>query len=166
MPTIIKPNELEYKHNPTALKEFDLLTLTPRLSSIVGSKHFMFDLRQLNPGIYSFPYHFHRNAEELIMVLSGSMTLRTPNGFEVLSAGEMVFFEIGETSAHQFYNHTTSPCTYLDIRTTVGLDVTEYPDSGKINISPYWEVFDKDSKVDYNKGEENVSQIWEKLRKG
>ncbi len=93
------------------------------------------------------------------------MTLRSIEGFQVISKGELVFFETGETSAHQFYNHTNSPCSYLDLRTTIGLDISEYPDSGKINILPSWEVYEKNSRVEYNKGEENVREIWDKLRK-
>ena len=163
MPTIINPDNLEYKNNPTALESFDLLTLSPRLSKIVDSKHFVFDMRKLNSGKYSFPYHFHRNAEELILIISGSMTIRTPKGFEIVKKGQIVFFEIGETSAHQFYNHDKIPCVYLDLMTTVGMDVCEYPDSGKINISPFKEVYEKHTQVDYNKGEENVQLIWDKL---
>lgn len=120
----------------------------------------MFDLRLLPSGQYSFPYHFHRNAEELIMILSGTLTMRSHEGFEILKHGDIVFFEMGETSAHQFYNHDSNPCTYLDVKTVVGLDVCEYPDSGKINISPFNEIFVKDSQVDYFHGEDNVDSKW------
>ncbi len=118
----------------------------------------------LNPGQYSFPYHFHRHAEELMMVLSGTMTLRSPDGFEVMTKGDLVFFEMGETGAHQFYNHSSEPCTYLDIRTLFGTDVAEYPDSGKINILPAQEIFDKDAKVGYFKGEDKIRDKWEELQ--
>ncbi len=164
MPIIINPDDLEYKNDPSALEQFNLLTLSPRLTTIANSKHFVFDLRKLDSGNYSFPYHFHRNAEELIMIISGSMTIRTPKGFEIAKKGQIIFFEMGETSAHQFYNHETVPCVYLDIRTTIGIDVSEYPDSGKINIIPFGEIFEKVSQVDYNKGEENVHLTWEKLK--
>ena len=164
MPTIINPDDLEYKHDSSVLEQFDLLTLSPRLTKITNSKHFAFDIRKLEPGKYSFPYHFHRNAEELIMIISGSMSIRTPNGFEILKKGQIVFFEMGETSAHQFYNHETVSCEYFDLRTTVGIDICEYPDSGKINILPFHEIFEKDSNVDYNKGEENVGLTWDKLK--
>ena len=161
---IIDPENLNFENDASALKHFDLLTLSPRLSKIVGSKHMVFDIRKLNPGKYSFPYHFHHHAEELIMVISGSMTIRTTKGFEIVENGQLMFFEMGETSAHQFYNHSTIPCVYLDIRTTVGIDICEYPDSGKINISPFNQIFEKQSEVDYNKGEENVQQIWDELK--
>jgi len=165
MPTIIHPEELEYKKDSSALEQFDLLTLSPRLSKIVDLKHFVFDLRKLNPGKYSFPYHFHRNAEELITIISGSLTIRTIKGFEIANQGQILFFEIGETGAHQFYNHDTIPCVYLDLRTTVGIDISEYPDSGKLDISPFDdEIFEKKNKVDYNTGEENIQLIWDKLK--
>ena len=164
MPTIINPNEFSFKSDSSALNDFGLKTLMPRLGEITGSKHFVFDIRQLDPDMYSFPFHFHRNAEELIMILSGSFTLRTNNELKVVNKGELIFFEMGETSAHQFYNHSAVPCFYLDIRTTVGIDVTEYPDSGKINISPFKEIFEKHTQVDYNKGEENVREVWDNLK--
>jgi uncharacterized cupin superfamily protein len=165
MPTIINPDDLEYKKDTSALDQFDLRTLSPRLSKIADSKHFVFDLRRLDSGKYSFPYHFHHNAEELIMIISGSMTIRTSKGFEIVGKGQIVFFEIGETGVHQFYNHHDSEsCVYLDIRTTVGIDICEYPDSDKLKVSHINEVFEKQSSVDYNKGEENVQLIWDKLK--
>jgi hypothetical protein len=45
------------------------------------------------------------------------------------------------------------------------MDVCEYPDSGKINVSPNNEVFVKDSQVDYFYGEENVSSKWLDFKK-
>jgi len=165
MPTILNPNSLEYKEDSTTLNNFKLKTITPRFGDICNSKHFMFDMRQLDPGKYSFPYHFHRNAEELILIISGSLTLRTNQGLKIISQGELVFFELGETSAHQFYNHETQPCIYLDIRTTPGIDVTEYPDSGKVNIAPFKMIFEKNTQVDYNKGESDVNDIWKLLKK-
>ena len=165
MPTFIKPSALEYQNNPSDPAPFGLLTLTPRLSKITSSKQLIFDLRQLNPGKYSFPYHFHHNSEELMYVISGEMTVRTPEGLQIIAPGELVFFELKETSSHQFYNHSDAPCVYLDIRTNQGIDFTEYPDSGKVNVFPFDANFEKDTQVDYYKGEENVDQIWETLKK-
>jgi uncharacterized cupin superfamily protein len=164
MPTIIKPESLEYKIDPKALKEFGLKTLFPRLGTTAASTHFSFDIRQLDPDMYSFPYHFHRNSEEMMMIISGSMTVRMPDSITVLKQGDLIFFEIGETGAHQFYNHDTIPCTYLDIRSTIGIDISEYPDSGKINILPFREIFEKSTQVTYNHGEDNVRKIWDDLR--
>ena len=165
MPTIIKPETLEYKSDPKALGEFGLKTLFPRLGTTSSSTHFSFDIRQLDPDMYSFPYHFHRNSEEMMMLISGSMTVRMPEGLTVLKKGDLIFFEIGETGAHQFYNHDTVPCIYLDIRSTIGIDVSEYPDSGKILIAPSMEIFNKESVVEYFDGEENILGKWDEITK-
>jgi uncharacterized cupin superfamily protein len=165
MPTVFKPDTLKFEESSNTLKDFKLKTITPRLSEIVKSQQLIFDIRQLDPGMFSFPYHFHRNSEEMMLILSGSFTMRTEKGLKIINTGELVFFEIGETGVHQFYNHSDTPCIYLDIRSNSGYDVTEYPDSGKINYFPYREIYEKKTQVDYNKGEENVREIWDKLDK-
>ena len=111
MATILKSENREFQENPGRIDNFRLLSDISRVKSGLESKNLNFDLRLLNPGQFSSPYHFHRNAEELFMVLSGSMTLRTPKGLEILKTGDLVFFEMGETGAHQVYNHDTEPCT-------------------------------------------------------
>ena len=163
MTKIFKRSGIEFKEDPKRIDNFRLITAYPRLSTVTDSKNLVFDLRKLNPGQFSFPYHFHRNAEELMMVISGSMTLRSNNGLEILSEGDIVYCETGESGVHQFYNHSSEPCTYLDVRTFLGIDVAEYPDSGKINILPEYEIFDKVSKVSYFKGEENIVEKWNDL---
>lgn len=164
MPTIIKPSELKFEKRKSPIEEFVWNTCVPRLSDQVKSKYLVFDIRSLDPGKYSFPYHFHRLAEEMFVVFSGEMTLRTEEGFEKVVAGDIVFVETGKESAHQLFNHADVPCVYLDIRTFQGVDIVEYPDSGKINILPEYEVFESSSKVDYFQGEENVASIWKKLQ--
>jgi len=165
MATIFKNDKIEFKEDPNKIDNYRLFTASPRLASVVNSRNLIFDLRLLNPGQFSFPYHFHRNAEELMMVISGSMTMRSPDGFEIIGKGDIVFIETGETGAHQFFNHSTESCTYLDIRTLIGIDIVEYPDSDKINVMPAYEIYEKKSKVNYFKGEENILEKWDKLTK-
>lgn len=166
MPTVFHTRDLELKKHKSRLPEFEWQTST-RLAKLTESKQLQFDIRSLDPDRFSFPYHFHRAAEELFMILSGEATLRTPEGFQTLTSGDLAFFEQGNNGAHQLYNHSDAPCVYLDIRTTVGIDVCEYPDSGKLNILPAMEVFDSGSTVDYYQGEEAVTAKWPKeiLRK-
>jgi len=165
MATILKSEQREFKEDPRKIDNFRLFTDVSRSKSGLNPKNLFFDLRLLNPGQFSFPYHFHRHAEELFMVVSGSMTLRTPNGLDIIESGDIVFFEMGETGAHQFFNHGTEPCTYLDIRSFMGTDICEYPDSGKMLLMPSIEVFEKESKVGYFKGEENVIEKWKGIDK-
>ena len=98
------------------------------------------------------------------MIVSGSATLRTPTGLDIVNAGDLMFFGIGETGAHQLFNHTSEMCVYLDIRTYIGYDVAEYPDSNKIFLAPSREIFKKDTQVNYFEGEENIKEKWEQLK--
>ena len=159
MPKIFHVNDLELKKWQDRVPEFSWHT-SQNLGEIVGSKYIRFDVRSLDPDKYSYPYHFHRAAEELFIILSGEATLRTPQGFEKVAKGDMLFFEEGPTGAHQLHNHTALPCVYVDIRTVHGIDVCEYPDSGKVNILPQRDIFEASSKVDYFTGEENVADKW------
>lgn len=159
MPYIFNERNVPFKLRQSPVPEFAWHT-SERLAQLADSKHLVFDLRSLDPGKYSYPYHFHRNAEELFVVMSGEATLRTPEGRQVLKPGDIAFFELGPTGAHQLFNHTEGPFLYLDIRTNNGMDVVEYPDSGKINILPYQEVYESGDQVDYYKGEDNVKDKW------
>lgn len=163
MATVLKSNEREFKEDSNKIDNFRLFSDISRSQKGINPQNLNFDLRQLNPGQYCAAYHFHRYAEELFMIISGSATLRTPKGLEVVNSGDLIFFEKGETGAHQLYNHTTEPCTYLDIRTFIGHDVCEYPDSNKIFLVPSYEIFNKDTQVNYFDGEENIQQIWKQL---
>lgn len=90
--------------------------------------------------------------------------MRTPEGVEIVKSGDIIFFEAGETGAHQLYNHTDEPCVFLDIRTYIGHDVCEYPDSNKIIIVPNGETFNRDEQRGYFEGEEYIDKIWENLQ--
>jgi uncharacterized cupin superfamily protein len=159
MPKVFHVNDLELKKWQDRIPEFGWRT-SDNLGKLVGSKHISFDIRSLDPDKYSYPYHFHRAAEELFIILSGEATLRSPQGFEKVAQGDMIFFEEGPTGAHQLHNHAMVPCVYVDIRTVAGIDVCEYPDSGKVNILPERDIFEMSSKVDYFKGEEDVGAKW------
>jgi uncharacterized cupin superfamily protein len=164
MPTIFKPGQFEFKQGPFNKPPFSLLTLMPNLCKQADARHLVFDIRKLPPGGYSFPYHYHRTAEEVMLIMHGSMTVRSPQGFQIVNEGEVMFCETGETGAHQFFNHTDIPCTYFDVKTFYEMDVVVYPDSGKLLISKFNEVFEHEKQVDYFKNEENVAEKWAKIK--
>jgi uncharacterized cupin superfamily protein len=159
MPKIFNAKSVSFEKKSGPVPEF-LWHTSPKLAELSDAQHLHFDLRSLDPGKFSYPYHFHRAAEELFVIFSGEATLRSPAGFQKVSGGDIIFFEQGPEGVHQLYNHGDSPCVYLDLRTRVGIDVCEYPDSGKVNILPYQEIYEQSSSVDYFKGEENVSSGW------
>ena len=163
MATIFKSDQREFHENLNKIDYYRIFTDVSRTKKGINPDNLIFDLRQLNPDQYSAPYHFHRFAEELFMIISGSSTLRTPDGLEIVDSGDLIFFEKGETGAHQLYNHTNKACVYLDIRTYFGYDVAEYPDSKKLLIAPSFEIFNKDSQTNYFDGEERIKEKWKQV---
>ncbi len=151
-------SELEMNPRPSRIEAFRWLT-SPRLHELANSKIISkFDVRSLGPRKFSFPYHFHRAAEELFVVLEGAAKLRTPSGIEEVQAGDVVFFEAGADGAHQLFNPYADPCVYVDVSVSDGLDVIEYPDSGKLGVDGTFFPFDVE--VDYYEGEENPESTW------
>jgi uncharacterized cupin superfamily protein len=161
MPMIFRSGDVELNRNKSTISHFSWKA-SPPLEEISRSKYLHFDIKSLFPGKFSYPYHFHRNAEELFVVLEGEATLRSPEGFQKVSKGDVLFFEEGPAGTHQLYNHGDDPFVYLDIRTSANVDVCEYPDSGKINILPALDVFKETSRVAYYTGEEDVRSKWPK----
>ena len=159
MPLTHRLSEIELRKNNSPIPHFSWKSSLP-LEEISKSKYLHFDLKSLFPGKFSYPYHFHRNAEELFIILEGEATLRSPEGYQTISKGDIIFFEEGPSGTHQLYNHSDEQLIYIDLRTKANIDVCEYPDSGKINILPELDIFEEGSKVSYYAGEEDVRDKW------
>ncbi|HEY7795122.1 MAG TPA: cupin domain-containing protein [Gaiellaceae bacterium] len=87
---------------------------------------------ELDPGATQSPYHFHHGGEELLIVLRGTPTLRSPEGTRTLAEGESVHFPRGPEGAHQLSNETGDVVRYLLASALPTPEIVEYPDSGKI----------------------------------
>jgi uncharacterized cupin superfamily protein len=123
MATIMKSDQREFKEDVNKIDGFRIFSDVSRIKKGINPQNLNFDLRQLNPGQYCAACHFHRYPEELFTIISGTATLRTPEGMKTVAGGDLISFEMGKTGAHQLYNHTAEPCIYLDIRTFAGYDV-------------------------------------------
>ena len=86
---------------------------------------------ELGPGNFAV-YHFHHGSEELLIVLRGRPTLRTPDGERVLAEGEVVHFRTGPHGAHGIRNDTDGAVRYVVAGIRVSPEVVEYPDNGQI----------------------------------
>ena len=105
-------------------------------------------LYELGPG-NSIVYHFHHGSEELLIVLRGRPTLRGPEGERRLDEGAVVHFPVGPDGAHQI----TGPGTVVIVSTRRTPEIVEYPDSGKVGLSPPGKLFRTEDAVDYWDGE-------------
>lgn len=87
---------------------------------------------ELDPGVVQSPYHLHHGGEELLIVLRGTPTLRTPQGERVLREGEVVHFPRGAEGAHQVSNRSDELVRYVVAASQGDVEIVEYPDSGKV----------------------------------
>jgi uncharacterized cupin superfamily protein len=100
------------------------------LGAPAGARELAANLYELDPGAVGSPLHAHHANEELLLVLSGTPTLRSPDGTQLLSAGAVVAFPRGHAGAHSLVNRSDAPVRYLVVSTTNRPDVVEYPDTG------------------------------------
>jgi uncharacterized cupin superfamily protein len=91
-------------------------------------------LYELPPGQRTFPYHYELGNDELLVVVSGRPTLRTPDGETDLEPGDCVLFPSGPDGAHQLSNATDEPVRVLLVSNFALPRSAVQPDSGKIMI--------------------------------
>ncbi len=163
MATIFKGSDRNFKENPGRIDRYRLVSDFSIIDKGLKTNNLNFDLRRLDPGQYSSLYHSHRHAEELFLILSGTATLRTPEGLTAVEAGDLLFFEMGDSGAHQLHNPADEPCIYLDVRTFLGQDVVDYPDSNRVLLVPSMERFRKEAATALFDGEENPQEVWAQL---
>jgi uncharacterized cupin superfamily protein len=89
-------------------------------------------LHVLEPGQTAHPYHFHLANEEMLVLLTGTLSLRTPDGVEDLAAGDVVAHPVGEQGAHQVTNRGQEAAHFLMVSEMNDPEVVFYPDSGKV----------------------------------
>jgi len=77
-------------------------------------------------------YHAHHGSEELLVVLRGRPTLRTPEGERQLEEGAVVSFAAGPEGAHGIRNDTDERVRYVVAGTRVSPEIVEYPDLSQV----------------------------------
>jgi uncharacterized cupin superfamily protein len=120
-----------------------------RIGRAIGGSQLGATLYELPAGERTYPFHFHHAIEEWLVVISGAPTLRDSGGERVLRAGDVVCFATGAEGAHQ----VCGPGTVLIVSASASLEVSEYPDSGKVGVSHPRKVFRLADAVDYWEGE-------------
>jgi uncharacterized cupin superfamily protein len=94
-------------------------------------------LYEIDPGTTGGEYHFHHGAEELLVVLRGTPTLRTPGGERVLDEGEVVHFPVGPAGTHQVINRTDAAVRYLMVSNRPSPEAVEYPDTRQLSVMAF-----------------------------
>ncbi|MQA75564.1 MAG: cupin domain-containing protein [Solirubrobacterales bacterium] len=104
-----------------------------RIGRQAGAEHLGGSLYELAPGSAPFPMHYHLGNEELLVVIAGEPSLRTPAGERRLAEGEVVAFPAGEGGAHQVVNRGEDPVRVLLVSEMNAPDVVVRPESNKIS---------------------------------
>lgn len=94
---------------------------------------------EIDPGATSGPYHVHHGTEELLLVLRGRPTLRTPDGERELKEGEAVHFPAGPTGAHQLVNRSGKIARFVIAASHAVPEIVEYIDEG---VATAWSIHD------------------------
>jgi uncharacterized cupin superfamily protein len=132
-----------------------------RVSRQAGSERLGLSLWELPSGEAAYPYHYHLAEEELLLVLGGQPSLRTPDGWRDLQEGEVVPFLRGEQGAHQLVNRTEETVRFLAFSTNGEPDIVIRPDSGTLGAYERLSdggglraVFRAANTIDYYEGEQ------------
>lgn len=131
------------------------------LARALGSTTTAMYLHDVMPGRSSCPYHYEYE-EEWLLVVAGTVVVRTPDGERTFERGDILRFPPGPRGAHKIMNRSEAPARTLVFSSSRVPAVSVYPDSDKIAVFPGDQadelIFPRGSAVPYSHGEEE----WER----
>jgi uncharacterized cupin superfamily protein len=95
-----------------------------------GLSQFGVNRVELPAGGWSTNRHWHSRNDELVVVISGELTVVTDDGEEVLGPGDSIGFKAGVENAHHLQNRGSAPAVYYDIGGRDAWDRSIFPDIG------------------------------------
>jgi uncharacterized cupin superfamily protein len=99
-----------------------------RLGDAGGLTQFGVNLVTLAPNALSSLRHWHLAEDEFVMITSGSCTMITDAGPQVMQVGDCAAFPAGRADGHHFQNHTDRPATFLVVGSKAPREVATYSD--------------------------------------
>jgi uncharacterized cupin superfamily protein len=125
-PNIFEPEwEREFSRGPFAVRGASV-------AKAAGAEKLGATVYEIPPGKRNVPYHAHHAVEELVIVLAGRLSLRTPEGERELAVGEVVSCPLGARGAHGLTNVGSEPARVLIASSKADADFLVYPDSNKL----------------------------------
>jgi uncharacterized cupin superfamily protein len=79
-------------------------------------------------------FHYHLQREELLVVLEGTVAVRTADGWEDVPEGEVRAFPRGERGVHGYENRSDAPVRLLMFSEQNAPNVSVYPDANQVGI--------------------------------
>ena len=121
-------NDWDVERAPTGPRE-RLAHIGRRLGGeLLGATMF-----EVEPGWRSH-YHLHHGNEELLLVVDGTPTLRTPDGERELRPGDVALFRRGPAGLHAVMNESHAPVRFVVFSSMSEPDVFEQPEAGMVGV--------------------------------
>ena len=110
-----------------------------RLGPDLGAARLGGSVYELDPGDSVCPYHYEGVEEEWLLVLTGTPTLRDPEGEHELATGDLVCFVQGPDGGHKITNRSDTVVRIVMLSTMPEneLSICVYPDSDKVSVWPW-----------------------------
>src|SRR2546423_12997318 len=104
-----------------------------RVGERAGAEHLGLTVYELAPG-QGMHFHYHLQREELLVVLEGTLAVRTADGWEDVPEGEVFAFPRGERGAHGYENRGKKTVRLLMISEQNAPNVSVYPETNEVGI--------------------------------
>ena len=104
-----------------------------RLGARAGAEHLGLTVYELAPG-QGMHFHYHLQREELLVVLGGTVAVRTGRGWQDVPEGGVVAFPRGERGVHAYENRGDRPVRLLMFSEQNAPNVSVYPDANQVGI--------------------------------
>ncbi len=95
-----------------------------------GAEQLGASLFEIEAGASTFPLHVHYANEELVLMLEGTLVLRSLGGEQTLGPGDVVACPAGTRGAHRLDNRSAESARVLIVSTMHAPEINEFPDSG------------------------------------
>src|SRR4051794_27126564 len=103
-----------------------------RFGPTLGAQRLGATVYEIPPGQSLCPYHYETE-EEWLMVLGGELTVRHPEGEDVLSPGDVTAFTVGPQGAHKTTNNGSETVRLMMWSNVDPSGFCVYPDSEKLS---------------------------------
>jgi uncharacterized cupin superfamily protein len=147
----VNVDELRFPDAPNDPKPYD--AAVAEVGLLLGASKLGYAAARLRQGQVFCPLHWHTREEELVVAMSGTPSVRTPQGVWRLRAGDCVAFVTDSSGAHSLFNDAEEEAVVLLIANSDAGDACFYPDSNKHVIEATGTLVRNEPELDYYDGE-------------
>ncbi len=104
------------------------------ISDTAGLTQFGAFIEELPPGSRSSHTHWHQTEDEMVLILSGRITLIEGEVETELHPGDAACWRAGDPVGHSMHNRTETAVRYIVIGTRAPADRVTYPDHDRVLI--------------------------------